>query len=1100
VKSIRGIALGALLVGGAHCAAPHAVPARFAKHDRARLAELIAERRETASILIAYPPGHGAELLQRLTALGARVRYQADTVGYIRIDLATGRIRTAAALPGIDAINIDGTQVYGASVQPDLPPRALPRSLAPPAQDTVRAASRWRLAPPDSSTPRENPYLPLRDVGAPQFVAAHPTFDGRGVTIGSIECCPDFRHPVFQEPALTLDGKPTRKLAAVYLVVADDSEATNRVHARDWVEVVGGRFTYDGVSYRAPRDGRLRIGYYTGATGFHTYRQMVGDTLEALRQRRPVLLDPRSGEVWVDVLGDRDFSHAPALRDYNATGDVSAFGRDDPTTPWDDRLSFVVRVDTAGVVDVFPGNNSHVTAVAGIAVGTRVYGSAATGAAPHARMVFVDPGGSWKAAGSTQSYGIEAMILLARRPDVDIITTQEWLDLRLKDGGSVWSIVSDRLVTTYHKVLLQGAGNDPGGVGAITEEVNGEHVMKVGGSIDRDTWYTTLALLADRKDYLFNVTSGGPRADGGPAPDFVTPEVDLEPQPMGSSGDSLFRYNTGMFSSQIIYRNPPGYTLQFGTSNATPTAAGATALLLSAARQRGTPVDPARLHWALASGARYIPEYQTYEQGNGILEVGAAWDRLQRAATPSEIRIDAPVRTVMSPYLRRPGHGRGLYEREGWAAGDSATRTVTLTRTTGPAGEVAYHLRWLGNDGTFAAPASVRIARNRPVALPIVVHPQSWGAHSALLQLVGDDGWTLAGEISVVVVAAHPLDAAHQYTVAEQGQAEWLGKTSYFVSVPRGAAALDLSLAIAHGAVMFALFDPSGGIYPSAAPMLHGRHYGWPDDVAIGYTPQQSSGVLRRTIEYPEAGVWEVVVWHEGSATPELRLKPQTAATFTFAASVTGMTAEPAIATARTTRVTLHNVFAATNARLVGGVASVARERLTLSPKDSSVVRELMVDSGTTRLAVHLSQPSDPAADVDVHLFDCTSGRCERHVSAVFRGAEKELRVQDPRPGRWRIVIDPYDVPAGVTSVEYQDEIVNPKYGALTVVDPLVHLPPGGVATVSVAVRTGEDPGPGRERALRLEAHSTVDQAALGSGGTKYRRGVLGVVRAAVPK
>ncbi len=53
---------------------------RLAKHDRARLAWLLSEGRSTASVLIAYPPRRGDTLVQRLIALGGRVRYQADTM------------------------------------------------------------------------------------------------------------------------------------------------------------------------------------------------------------------------------------------------------------------------------------------------------------------------------------------------------------------------------------------------------------------------------------------------------------------------------------------------------------------------------------------------------------------------------------------------------------------------------------------------------------------------------------------------------------------------------------------------------------------------------------------------------------------------------------------------------------------------------------------------------------------------------------------------------------------------------------------------------------------------------------------------------------
>jgi hypothetical protein len=212
-------------------------------------------------------------------------------------------------------------------------------------------------------------------------------------------------------------------------------------------------------------------------------------------------------------------------------------------------------------------------------------------------------------------------------------------------------------------------------------------------------------------------------------------------------------------------------------------------------------------------------------------------------------------------------------------------------------------------------------------------------------------------------------------------------------------------------------------------------------------------------------------------------------------------TAETRSAAIASLTLAVRNRFAATTARLIGGIASVAREEMTFSRGDSSVVRELTVDSGTTRLGVQLSRPSDPSADIDVHIFDCTGSRCDRHVSAVFLGAEKELLVQNPRPGRWRIVIDPYSVPSGRTSVEYQDEIVHPKFGTAKVLRPVVQLRSNETVPVTVLTRFGVPPGPGRTRELRVEGESLDDQtpSAPAPWGPRYPRGVLGVIRTDLP-
>ena len=58
-----------------------------------------------------------------------------------------------------------------------------------------------------------------------------------------------------------------------------------------------------------------------------------------------------------------------------------------------------------------------------------------------------------------------------------------------------------------------------------------------------------------------------------------------------------------------------------GTSMASPQAAGAGALLVSAPPSRPASVQPAQLRKAMNSTARFIPTTGAYEQGNGLIDV-----------------------------------------------------------------------------------------------------------------------------------------------------------------------------------------------------------------------------------------------------------------------------------------------------------------------------------------------------------------------------------------------------------------------------------------------------------------------------------------------
>ena len=123
---------------------------------------------------------------------------------------------------------------------------------------------------------------------------------------------------------------------------------------------------------------------------------------------------------------------------------------------------------------------------------------------------------------------------------------------------------------------------------------------------------------------------------------------------------------------------------------ASPQAAGAAALLVSAAKQTGVQKQPDQLRQALKSSCpapRHGP-HRRYEQGNGLINVGAAWDLLKTNIKTVDITSSVPVNTVLSGFLATPGIGQGIYDREGVTVGQSYTRTYTFTRTSGGGGAV----------------------------------------------------------------------------------------------------------------------------------------------------------------------------------------------------------------------------------------------------------------------------------------------------------------------------------------------------------------------------------------------------------------------------
>jgi len=111
---------------------------------------------------------------------------------------------------------------------------------------------------PDASTPNDNPYMPIRDIGASQFMAANPTWDGRGVTIGIVDTGISLDHP-----SLLTTSTGERKI--IDWVTGTDPFTENDptwLNMQALVTASGGTFVWDGVTYTAPADKEYRIALF----------------------------------------------------------------------------------------------------------------------------------------------------------------------------------------------------------------------------------------------------------------------------------------------------------------------------------------------------------------------------------------------------------------------------------------------------------------------------------------------------------------------------------------------------------------------------------------------------------------------------------------------------------------------------------------------------------------------------------------------------------------------------------------------------------------------------------------------------------------------
>jgi len=1035
---------------------------KLSKEDRGRLAAATANGSATVTMLFATVETSTGSVANALRALGATVRKQDSDVGYIRADVPTDKADVAAKLAGVVGSELD--QVF---------------DLIPPDIDGDVVA-----AIPPETTPAQNPYMPTQDTGAPQFVAAHPTWDGRGVTIGILDLGIDLGHPALQT---TSTGE--RKIID-WLTYTDPATEGDPswVPMTTTVTVSGGTFTVGtgatARTYTGAPDGTWRYGEFSEDNP--TFANLGGSAAAEYRiacANRPLPSPPnppgsfagggdldrngncgdvyailwdgtQDGATWRDSDHDLSFADETAMTTYKTSFQVGEYGHDNPATAIRESVPFVSQVDAAaGFVSLGVVSGAHGTHVAGIATGGRLFGDA-TGAAPGAQIVSIRV--CLFTSGCTAHALTEGMIYAAKTANVDVISMSIGGLPALNDGNNARAILYNRLIDKWGAQIFLSAGNSGPGVNTIGDPAAATKAMAIGAYWTSASVQANYGNVVPGPEALHDFSSRGPREDGGLKPEVVAP---------GNATSSVPTWQ----AEQCVKNAPPvpsmtcspGLGMFNGTSMAAPQASGAAALLLSAAFQSGTGHKPEQLRMAMDSSARYLTNYQAHEQGFGLINVGAAWDLFKTNMKTQDIDSSVAVNSKLSGFLATPGKGRGIYEREGHHPGDAAfTRTYTFTRSDG-GGSTTYDLSWLGNSsGAFALPAgqtTLTIGNKGSATLTITVRPgTSSGVSSALLLL--DDPKTPGIEYATMntLITSIKLDASNGYMGSVSGTASKFqaGQPKAFFDVPLGATALRLTLNVTN----------TGRV--NATPV---HPYGLPQGAAsqaIGFTtgPASDSRVFLVT---PVDGVWEVVTAASRAAAVD-----NSTYTVTFEAFKVTLTPNPlvisptTVGVANTGTFTGHNDFAA-----ISTVQTVTTNMTSVRTIDGSIADgaarqtyDITVPAGTTSLNVSIGGASDPGADLDLYVFNCTSGTCVQAGSGTTGSANESVTIGSPAAGLWRAQVDPFAVPAGTTTYLYSDSFAKtPAYGTLaTVANAPALRASGGTWTFDVTATANALPGTDR--------------------------------------
>jgi hypothetical protein len=935
-------------------------PVRMSVHNRMLWNRAVVSGAPRIEVLLLTNPASLDLVEAAAMKIDGRTGKRDPRIGYLRVDLPTARLLDLVADPAVDAWQIasesrmawyrDGPTAANATLYRGF------ETLAPP-----RAAPEHPIDKPllTAAAARATGYTADEDSGLVEWRRLHPTFDGRGVTIANVEDgLPDFGHPAFR-PSLTLDGRAVSKIAGIVNAIDVDSYDQTRVMLDTDVRVTTSWARVGPRTFIFPRPGSYRFGIFQLGAGGNLVQQFG------------VAEDAMSGELRIDANGDGDFRNDPPMSEVNERFEARELIVQAPAAL---RLPFVITRGTRPrTVHVYPAVGSHVTMTASVAAGSRNAESLSGGVAPNARLLLV------RFEERLRDY-VEAYLAVGQRADVDVISDSNGVALLPETGDDFVGQLLTRVGEEYHKIILRSANNTQLILNSASTPGS---VLSIGGTMGPATFAT---LFGGRLDEVVVHPAGaaGPGIDGSIRPDVIAP-VHVVSADLRSKDNGI-----GLPSTGPTTRLPAGYRISCCTSASSPYAAGLTALLVSAARQTKVPYSRESLSRAIRFGARFLPSAYAHHQGNGVFDVNAAWLELNRPIQELRVHTTSTIVHPLAPYAVAGSTGSGLLEREGWRAGMTARRSISFRRQSGPSVTTPYRLTWTGNDGTFAAPASVMLPLSTSVDVPIDVKPQTPGAHSALLNLHDPSNNAIVFRTQATIVAAHEFDPrTHMATVA--GTIATMRERSEYFRIPENAGALTITLRTTRGRARVFIVPPHG-VYLS---------YYWHQHPLM--TPPLGAGTYAISLPRPMAGVWAISLIND--ATRRETTASHDPVDFSLEVSTYGASLHARRMENGTFDVDVRDVLrTATTPSLSSAHGTLTSTRADLSKSGMPGLIDIDVPEKTGMLMVRAQ--SENRRSMDAHLYDCTTGECFSHTFTMPARAELSFAVRRPAAGRWVVAVN----------------------------------------------------------------------------------------------
>jgi subtilisin family serine protease len=716
---------------------------------------------------------------QAVTAAGGSVTVQERT--YVRAKVPAAAAASLPAAVPVAAVGVNQVVTID------------PPTVTPKADQPLQASDAARLT-----------AVNFDPIGVSDFRSTFGA-SGRGITVAVIDSGIDPGHPALLK---TPDGQPK-------IVDWKDFTQEGNVSTPQTVSWASSFTAADGQRFSLPdrpdASNSARFGYWSEAEVVGYINRDLDRNGQTTDRFGVLLVDSSTPGVfdtaYVDTNNDGDFRDEEPLHVFSSDRSVGHLGQA-RSGPWASRrLNFAVAdLDPQGRSVKFGFDGlGHGTQVAGVLAGNDPAGF--VGVAPGAQIMAIK---AVKSNSAGEWFQIKDAILYAATHGAQIINVSVGglaaSASKFDSGASDWL---NQVAVDYGVLIVLAADNNGPGLSSGATLGNPSSVMAVGSYYSPEMWKRDYNWVVPHETVWF-FSGMGPRSDGTYFPSVIAPG--------------------GSTTASPQWRDSTGYTTAVGTSVATPHVTGAAALLMETARRRGVRGDWLSVKRALEMGTRKVAGFEAFEQGNGLIQLRAAYSHLEQINSLPALK----GRTLT-------GDG-GLLARS-YTPGSSAFWLTNRDR------DLARVSILSSADWVRPAFSSMTLPPNVDRELPLQINPPATtGVHSALVQVTHQNKYGPSLLLPVTYVRPVEFDPASDYGYSTTETLEAGRYRRYFFQVKPGMSALTATARVplspgGQGTVEVHVFRPDGDPVHTARIGVNGD----------GLT------TLFQTTD-PVEGVWEVVI------------------------------------------------------------------------------------------------------------------------------------------------------------------------------------------------------------------------------------------------